>query len=363
MLTIFNIRPKGLNIGNDVIARATRHFLEQAFSEEVNLITLPATAAFEAHTIAGLTARTIYEINQYGHGVVLGGGNIYENNNLDINLNALAALSPPLMLFSLSHGRIYGRMQTMTRRTDEMPPAVIRALNEKALISLTRDKATRDHLHAVGATNAEIGGCPTLFLDEMASAAATALTVGPETVLVSVRNPSLMNVPPAKQAQVYSDISEMIAFLRGKGHGDIRILCHDYRDIAFATSFGAQGADYVYVEETEQFLGMLRIARLLVTYRLHSALPRLSFGLPQIVLSYDERGLSALDTVGMAGWNIDMVQEPRPAEAVADRYARLDDLEGERRAAQPQWTHLKGAMTRGFADFAAAVRAFQAGNG
>jgi hypothetical protein len=123
MITLFLIRPKGFNVGNDAIYLGTQHFIYEAFGEVVNLISLPATSRYESQAKAGLTARTIHEINQYGHGVILGGGNIYENGELDIDLDALEALEPPLMLFSLSRGRVYNRQRQLKDRTDAMSAA------------------------------------------------------------------------------------------------------------------------------------------------------------------------------------------------------------------------------------------------
>ena len=73
MINLFCIRPKGFNVGNDAIYLGLQHFLCGAFGEVVNLISLPATAKYESHATAGLTGKTIYEINQYGHGVTVGG--------------------------------------------------------------------------------------------------------------------------------------------------------------------------------------------------------------------------------------------------------------------------------------------------
>ena len=107
MINLFCIRPKGFNVGNDASYLGMQHFVYKAFGEVINLITLPATFKYESQGKAGLTAKTIYEINQYGHGVIIGGGNLYENGELDVNLDALSALEVPLMIFSVSRGRVY----------------------------------------------------------------------------------------------------------------------------------------------------------------------------------------------------------------------------------------------------------------
>ncbi|MEC9092974.1 MAG: polysaccharide pyruvyl transferase family protein [Planctomycetota bacterium] len=167
MINLFCIRPKGFNVGNDAIFQGTRHFLYRAFGEAVNLITLPATAKYEGMAKAGLTAKTVYEINQYGHGVIVGGGNLFENGELDVDLDALKCLEAPLMLFSLSRGKVYGRHNQLVDRTDAIPDRIIQGLDAKASFSLARDYATAEYMKQIGCKNCTVGGCPTIFLEEV----------------------------------------------------------------------------------------------------------------------------------------------------------------------------------------------------
>ncbi len=46
MTTLFCIRPKGFNVGNDAIHLALRHLLDEAFVRMVNVISLPSTARY-----------------------------------------------------------------------------------------------------------------------------------------------------------------------------------------------------------------------------------------------------------------------------------------------------------------------------
>lgn len=353
MRTLFCIRPRGFNVGNDAIYAGMQHFLYEAFGEVVNLISIPATTRYDSVAYAGLTARSIHEINQYGHGVIVGGGNLYENGELDVNLDALGALQVPLMLFSLSRGRVYDRRGELIDRTDAMPVRVVSALNEKASISLARDDATGDYLRSIGFADAVVGGCPTCYLDLIADRLPKLKEPDRADVLLSIRNPALMNVSTKRQAQVHGDVERIIGFLREQGHSDIRLLCHDHRDVAFAASF--DGIDYVYTGDVYSYLAMLRSCKLNVTYRLHAAIPCLSFGVPTIKISYDERALSLMDTIGFGEWNIDMVQEPDVVAAVADRYARLGELDGIRTAARPIWDDKYAVMSDAFREFAALV--------
>jgi len=355
MITLYCLRPKAFNVGNDVIFSGLRHFVQEAFQCVVNLVSLPATSRYESVAKAGLTPRTIHEINQYGHGVIVGGGNLYENGELEVNLDALEQLQVPLMLFSLSKGRIYGRRKQLVPRTDAMPARTIVGLNKRAAVSLVRDHATQRHLQEIGVSNTIVGGCPTIFLDRVAGNLPKLAAADQGGVLLSIRTPDLMNIPLDCKVRVYRQVESVIGYLHDRGHQKVRLLCHDHRDIPFAASF--QGVDYVYTDDCGIFLSLLKAADLVVTFRLHAALPCLAFGTPVIAISYDERALSLIDTVGFGRWNIDLVQAPDLMGDIVNRYQRLHELGDLRARAKPVWDQLCGAMKGAFKEFAARVTA------
>jgi len=354
-MNIFCIRPKGFNVGNDAIYLGLQAALEEGFGCFVNLITLPATSRYESHARGGLTAKTIHEINQYGDGVIVGGGNLYENGELDLNTAALPRLEPPMMLFSLSRGRIYNRLDELVDRTDVMPDASIRALNEKAMFSLARDEATLAYLKGLGLERTLLGGCPTLYLDRISRRLPEVAPGDRGCTLVSVRNPTLMNISLQRQMRVHDEIGAILRLLRDRGHRDVRLLCHDHRDIPFAASFGSM--PYVYIADPHAYLALLKECRLNVTYRVHSALPCMAFGTPFIKLSYDERALSLMNTAGFGDWNIDIVRSRDVIQDVADRLANLGEIERIKRAAEPRWGALKNTQDTAMRQFATAVRA------
>ncbi len=356
MITLFCIQPKGFNVGNEAIHVGLRQLLQDTFGQVVNIIALPATARYETHATAGLTARTIHEINQYGHGVIVGGGNLYENGELDVDLDALSALEPPLLLFSLSRGRIYNRRRELVTRTDAMPDRVIRALNDKARHSLVRDDATLMYLHAIGCSNAQLGGCPTVFLDRITERLPAVPRGDRSGVLISVRHPNLMNVPLSDQAQVRHTLEELIAFLRSETLGPVRVLCHDHRDIPFAATL--DDVDYVYTGDVYSYLSLLRTCRLSVSYRLHATLPCMAFGTANINISYDERASSTMATHGLGEWDIDMFDGGSLFDAVIDRYRRLDELPGLVAQARERWHTLYATVDHAFERFLADIVAY-----
>lgn len=354
MHTIFCIRPKGFNVGNDAIYIGMQHFIYEAFGEVVNLVSIPATSRYESQAKAGLTAKTIHEINQYGHGVIVGGGNLYENGELDVNIEALKALEVPLMLFSLSRGRIYNRNHELVNRTDVMPDNIIRALNNKACQSLVRDMATFDYLKGIGCENVKLGGCPTIFLDRMVERLPKLSSHDTDTALISIRNPSLMNIPLKKQSHVYGDVTGIIEFLKGKGYKKIKLLCHDHRDIPFAASF--PDIDYIYTGDVYVYLSLLKSCSINISYRLHSVLPCLAFRKPAVKISYDERAISIIRTIGFDEWNIDMIKDENIISSIENRYSKMADLKNIYAKTEPVWQNLYSVMSDGFKAFAADVK-------
>jgi polysaccharide pyruvyl transferase WcaK-like protein len=333
-----------------------QQYIFEAFGKVVNIINLPATSRYESHGKAGLSAQTIYDINLYGDGVIIGGGNLYENGELQVDTNALEALEVPLLLFSLSHGRVYNRRAELVKRTNAMPNSIIQALNKRASFSLARDHFTCQHLHDVGATKAAVGGCPTIFLNRISNRLPSLHETDKSGILISIRNPSLMSIPLRKQAAVYGHVNQIIDFLKTQGHNDIRLLCHDHRDIPFAASFS--DIDFVYLDDIYTYLSLLNNCKLNITYRLHSALPCLSFGRPTIPISYDERAISLFQTIGYEDWNINMLRSSDPVSDVIDRYQRLGELPERRIKAEPIWTSLDNMMRSTFLSFANEVREF-----
>jgi hypothetical protein len=261
------------------------------------------------------------------------------------------------MLFSLSMGRVYGRLNRLVRRTNAMPDDRSLKLGKKALINLARCQATYDYLTGIGAPNVELGGCPTLYLDEIPGNLPPVPTASRDMLLLSVRNPMLMSIPTEIRANVSAHIWGIVELLRKKGFGTPKLLCHDYRDIEFAASF--KGLEYLYTDDPQMFLATLKAARLNVTYRLHSALPCLSFGTPCVKISYDERALSLMETVGYGAWNIDMVKTEDVVAAVHNRLDRLEELPQLKRDTQPVWDGLRSVNRNAFARFADAVKAYR----
>jgi len=65
MITLFCVRPKGVNLGNEVIFLGLSHLLREAFGTLVKIAQVPAEDTGDG-ALCGLTARSVHEMNQYG---------------------------------------------------------------------------------------------------------------------------------------------------------------------------------------------------------------------------------------------------------------------------------------------------------
>jgi len=341
MKNIYLIRPKGFNIGNDAIYLAVCHFIQKAFTERCNIISLPATGKYEAQRKAGLSSQTIYELNQSGDGLVIGGGNLYENGELEVNPIAIKAMEKPMMIFSVSRGRIFNQNLKLVGRTDTMSDDNLIILNKNASISLSRDIATKKYLDGLGCENL-VGGCPTLFINELSGDISNSVMSFGTDCLISIRTPSLMSIPVKFQYALRNQLIELIDLLKNKGYVNIKFLCHDYRDIPFAASF--DNIDYIYTDNVYFYLSYLKNTKLNLSFRLHSFIPCIAYGVPSIKISYDERAISVLETIGLDEWNINLLTDNLIQE-VKNRLNNLRDLNTiKKKCKNNQWKELKNII-------------------
>jgi hypothetical protein len=351
MRVLFNVRPKTPNIGNELIAMGMNEVLRRVFGLRLTLVTLPA-AGPDRFTGAGLARRTIYDINQMADGVIVGPGNLFENGGLDVDPHALSALNVPALLFSVSMGRIFDRRGRLVPRTDSLPDDRIAAVCAAFPEVLARDAATLDHLTSIGCGSVRVVGCPALFLADVVPRLPPADSELANTVLVSIRHPSLMSVPNRIQGRMYHDIRRIIHHFQGQGR-DVRLLCHDYRDMSFAQAFS--GVEIMYTEDPYRFLSWLRDCSLNVTFRLHAFLSCLVLGTASIPISYDERTTSLIETVGLKDWVTCGVHS---ADVLAELQQRCDTLERFdtlKQLARPVCEGLRQAMTERIGQFAQRV--------
>jgi hypothetical protein len=325
--------------------------LRSAFGCQVNMVSLPAAGSAGVKG-SGLTAQTVYAINQLADGLIIGPGNLFENGALELDLQALAALTVPAMVFSVSTGRIFDRTGHLAYRTDSMSDDRIAAICRAADPVLVRDISTRDHLGGLGYNGARIVGCPTLFLRNPPLVPADPSPALAESVLVSIRHPKLMSIPYSTQGRLHYEIRWIIDHFRARGL-DVRLLCHDYQDLPFACAF--PDASVLYTEDPLELLYWLRSCRLSITFRLHGFLGCLALGTPSIPVSYDERSISLIETIGLSDWTVSFLHSQCVLAEIQKRCDELPRLQELTIQARPTWEKLYRAMIQGLEQFASRI--------
>lgn len=313
---LYIIRPVGFNVGNNVIFLGIQNLLRSLAPFPINIISVDATSKYGLRHLNGFTAKSVHEMNLHADGVIVGGGNLLENGELDIDVDALAALRPPMLTTGVSWGRVFSAQGELVPRTDSISSRNMEALRAKSTWFLARDEATREFAAGFGSGYLRVGGCPTLFLKGDGETLSNGKTV------ISVRNPQLMSVPAGVQAEVPRQVESLITTLTEAGE-DVEILCHDHRDIPFSAMFST--STYRFFEDPREFLRHLRAARSLVSYRLHASIPALLFGTPTVNLSYDERAESALSSLGMNSWDLNIVTSGDVNAGIYDRLSRVKE--------------------------------------
>ena len=353
MYTIANIRPFGHNVGNTAISFALKNMLYDSFGRLVTVIDYPATGKYETTSKAGLSKQTIHDINRFADGVIIGGGNLFENDEIDVNFESLKHLQAPLMLFSNSRGRIYGRNGKLQERTDVIPDQKLSHLVNKSIISASRDTATHKYIKNNLGLDDVLGYCPTINLRNYISLLPKMPKNEYVGALISIRTPNLMNLPISKQNAIQGDIEAAIQTLRDEGHERIRILCNDSRDLDFAVQFkGSMHVDPIYTNDVYQYLALIKNASLVVSYRLHATLPAVSYGTPVVNITYDERAESLCDDFGIMNKSIKIVDDQNSIrDLICKKIQDGGYVSTEDKDNKPLWEDISSKQKQIFDDF------------
>jgi hypothetical protein len=306
-LNIYHICPfgPGFNIGNFMIQQSVRRMVKKVSDCGVNFITVPASGFGSK---AGLTKQVVYDINQSAAGVIVGGGNLFENGEITIDRAALQALRRPMLIYSTSYGRIYGPELSYARRTDAISDSDLMSLLERADVVLSRDEATREHIDSVALhSDHEVGGCPSVYISELAAAEfGKSDSAEGQFPLLAVRNPDQMNVPLSHKVRVHALSEQCLQLLERRQGTPPKVLCNDQRDIEYAMSFGRE---VLYTSDVYEYFQILHGVSEAISFRVHTSLPLWSLGRPALNFSYDERSESLIETLDMRRFDLNLIED------------------------------------------------------
>jgi polysaccharide pyruvyl transferase WcaK-like protein len=350
MSLVYHFRPATPNIGNELIVMALHELIAKVANHPCDIINMPAKGVDSVIKLGGITRQVVNDINELGAGVLIGPGNLFENNGLEIDAVALDALRIPPLIFSVSWGRIFSDAGELHSRSDAMGREMIGTLCRKAGGILVRDERTQTFLQTLGIENVQVVGCPVLALEPNCLPLPSGVDSRVEgAALVSIRNPLLMNISPRLQGRVHTDVRRIIDRLYQMGYDKVALLCHDLRDLRFAAAYADVPA--LYTENPLQYLAWLRDCRLNVTFRLHSFLPCAVLGTPSVHFTYDERAAGLIEVAKLQGCDVDYVHAADPVEQALALCADPVFLTQTASLARPHWQNLRRIMQAGLSNW------------
>ena len=338
---VFCVRPMRGETGDDAAFLAVRHALREAFGPLVNVMSLPARATGGLNR-AGLTTRTVYEFNLFGHGVVLCGGSPLDHEAwLDLEPDALAGLEVPLLVAGLPRGFAPHELRALSDQTD-----TLLALDAGALDAMTR-----------AGVPAALSGHPALFVERAIRRADPAHAPTPTPVLVCVREPRRTTLSGDLRRALPGRLRDLLRDLAAR-HGDVRLLCQSDGDRHLAAS--VSDVDYVSCEDVHDWHDQLDASDLTITFRVEAALASASLGVPFVHLSAGGDDRAALEAAGLGAWSIEIESCSDLGAAVAARVDDLPRLAERRLAAMDTWATLDRALSEAVRSFAARVSSARA---
>jgi len=289
---------------------------------------------------SGLTSRTVYEMNMFGHGLVVCGDTDAPPEPREVlDVEAAAQVEVPTLLCGfVARGRTLAGLD----------PTQYEPLTTHCVAALGNEPGAVVKLRGAGA-DAALGGPLALFSERISV---------PETpsggALVAIRNPAGLPVEPERRGAVHGEIRALVDRLRSAGHEDVRLLCQDTADLSFAAAYS--DLEYAYTADPYRWLALLRGAELVVSYRLEASLVCAATSAPFVHLCADDGARATLLGLGLDAWSVDLRDAVATPVDVMELVANLDEQPAHRLSRLETWGTYDRRTSDAFARFATAVR-------
>ncbi len=336
--TIYCIRPNASDVGQLTTDLALRQRLEEALGPRVNVVWLRGIC--DGFGRSGLTSRTVYEINMFGHGLVVCGDTEAPAEPKEaVEVEAAGQLEVPMLMCGLV---------ARSRTVAGLDPTQYEPLATRSTAVLGNEPGAVSLMRAAGG-EAALGGPLALFSDRI-----EATPSEPSGALIAVRNPGHLPLEPERRGAVHGEVRALVDRLRAAGHDDVRLLCQDAADLSFAAAYS--DLEYAYTTDPYQWLGLLRGAELVVSFRLEASLACAASSVPFIHLTADDGGRATLLALGLDPWTVELRDSVAAPIDVMEAIERLGEQAEHRIETMANWGNYDRRTGDAFARFATAVR-------
>jgi len=328
-MRIHHFYPKTRNVGDHFVQRGVERMI-RALVPRAAFDLFNVNSRGEDETGYGLTRATVERANREADLVIVGGSNLYEGSfrwrwGVHMEAGALEDLRVPLFLVGVGTGSDFmSRQHTPSARAK----SEIRLLNDRAAFSGARDVLTRDWLHRLGVSKAELMGDPATFIFNRPARPAggggqVLITVPP--VRFWAGKSRFWKVRLRGRAMFRAAVA-LARSLRERGH-EVLVTCNDPADLSLARRlFGEWFAGRIVCPQSpEEYFRLLSASRAVVTGRLHTAVVSFSLGVPFVLIDADQRTHGFVETYQLGDWSV----TPSRGDFEARLRERADRLLGD----------------------------------
>ena len=307
-MRIHHFYPRTGNIGDHFVQKGIERMF-RTLVPDVTFDLFNVNSRGEDKTEYGITRAAVERANREADLIIVGGSNLYEGSyrwrwGVHLEAEALKNLRVPLLLVGLGTGSNF-----LSRPHHPSPRAKseIRLLNDHAAFSGARDVVTRDWLHRLGISKAELMGDPATFifnqpLRQDKRDGHILITMPPLRFWTSKRKFWKVYV---KGRAMFNAVVTLTRTLIEKGHRTV-VACNDPVDQNLAAQLfdGWLPAKVVCPQSQEEYFRLLSDSRAVVTGRLHTAVVSFSLGIPFVLMDVDQRTHGFIKTYQMESWSL-----------------------------------------------------------
>jgi polysaccharide pyruvyl transferase WcaK-like protein len=307
-MRIHHFYPKTHNIGDHFVQRGIERMIREIIPHAAfDLFNVNSRG--EDKTGYGLTRETVARANREADLIIVGGSNLYEGSyrwpwGVHMEADALDDLRVPLFLIGMGTGSSF---LSRPHKPSARAKREMRLLNDRAAFSGARDVLTRDWLHQLGISKAELMGDPATFIFNHAARSGGdgghVLFTTPPLRFWASKN-RFWQVRLRGRAMFRTTVA-LAQMLLGKGH-EVVVACNDPADVKLARQlFGDRFAGRVVCPQgPEEYFQLLSGSRAVVTGRLHTAVVSFSLGVPFLLIDADQRTRGFVETYQLDDWTV-----------------------------------------------------------
>lgn len=310
-MKVIHICPSTQNKGDDFVAIGIKKlFYELIPNIDYRQIAANSKIDFNNFRIGGITKNTIDLLNSSDL-IVVGGSNLYETMQIEIEVDSLDKLIKPVILIGIGTGWDFKSPRPPQFSTEN--EYVIKKLHDKAIGSSVRDKMTKRVLENIGIDNVTVTGCPAALIYNQPLKKAEDQNIYISCLPYRMFEPQSfdprINLWRASYKRKRAITNSYFKLLKLLDFHKIpfKIFVTDFRDIPIAQK-NNHDKEVIVSSEPQELLMRLNEATTVIGYRLHSCIPSVGMGIPIVPIIADGRSMAFVETFELSELSVNPME-------------------------------------------------------